>query len=233
MNENMYAAITGIPIQEVPGLPDVTDFEAVRDLICFRPVNGERSREKLKSMPHRDFLDLAIVYYIPVTAAGGTGRIAVTNRLSGMWKVDEGALYRHAAENTGRMLTVELRPVEEVLWEMLSEENGGIRWDEQTGGASGLPMYVLRCGKRGQATAAALLYESVLREFAGQHGDFYILPSSVFEVILVPVGSFSNSPAYYRSMVGEVNRTQLLPDEVLSDNAYYYHAGTGEIEIPS
>ena len=34
-------------------------------------------------------------------------------------------------------------------------------------------------------------------------------------------------------MVREINREQVPPDEVLSDNVYLYHADTGEIEILS
>ena len=219
-------------IQEDPGLPDVTDFEAVKELICFKPVNGERNREMLKSMPHRQFLDLAVTYYIPVTVTGSTGRIAVTDRYFCMWGVDEGTLYRHAVENTRRLLPVELRSMEEVARGIPGEENSRTGLPGQTDGVPAFPMYILRCGKEGQATAAAFLYESVLREFAKRYGDFYILPSSVFEVILLP--AVNPSPwdsAYYRSMVREGNRTQLCPEEVLSDSAYLYHADTGEIEI--
>lgn len=221
-------------IEEDLWLPDLTDFEAVRDLICFNPVNGERNRELLKSMPHRQFLDLAVTYYIPVTVSSvSDGRIAVKDRHFGMWGVDEETLYRHAVENTRRMLPVELRSLEEVVREILSEEYSGTMPPGQTGGVSGIPMYILRCGKGEQATAAAFLYEPVLQEFAKQHGDFYILPSSVFEVMLLPVDSLSEDSAYYLSMVREINRMQRSPDEVLSDNIYLCHADTEEIEILS
>lgn len=209
----------------------MTDFEAVKGLICFRPVNGERNRESLKSMPHRQFLDLAVTYYIPVAVSHDTsGSITVTDKISRMWQVDEETLYRHAVENTRRMLPVELRSMEDVVWEILSEECG-TEPPEQAGGAPDIPMYILRCGKGEQATAAALLYGSVLEEFSGQHGDFYILPSSVFEVMLVPAANPSpKDSAYYRGIVREINRAQRLPEEVLSDSAYLYHADTGEIE---
>lgn len=222
----------GHRIQEEPSLPDVTDFEAVKDLICFRPVNGERNREMLKSMPHRQFLDLAVTYYIPVTVTGDSGRITVTDRLFCLWGVDEETLYRHAVENTQRMLSVELCSIKEVVWEIISKEKSGAKLPEQTDCVADFPMYILRCGNREQATAAALLYESVLQEFAKRHGDFYILPSSVFEVILLPaVNPSPRDSAYYSGMVREVNRTQLCPEEVLADNAYLYHADTGETEI--
>ena len=34
-----------------------------------------------------------------------------------------------------------------------------------------------------------------------------------------------------KAMVRETNRTQVLPDEILSDNVYYYSIATGELSI--
>lgn len=207
-----------------PELPDLTEFDAVKDLICLRLVNRERNRENLKGMPHRDFLDLAVTYFIPITLEGtGDGRITVTDRQFGQWGVGEDTLYRHAFENTRRLFPVRLTSLEELIWEMT-----GIRTKERTDVAD---MYVLARGPIGNSTAAVLLDTPVLREFAEGHGDFYILPSSVSEAILVPAGPGPADTEYYSGMVREVNRTSLSPDEILSDNAYYYHAGTGEIEI--
>ncbi len=220
-------------IQEDFRMPDVIDFEAVKDLICFRPVNGERNREMLKSMPHRQFLDLAITYYIPVTVTGRTGRIAVMDCHFRMWGVDEETIYRYALENTRRLLPVELRSVEEVMREVFSGGNanaGAVPSKEAASVITHFPMYTLRCVNGDQANAAAVLYGSVLREFAERNGDFYILPSSVFEVILLPAPGPADLKCY-TDIVREINRTQLPPDEVLSDNVYYYHADTGAIDV--
>ncbi len=220
-------------IQEDFRMPDVTDFEAVKGLICFRPVNGERNREMLKSMPHRQFLDLAITYYIPVTVTGRTGRMTVMDCHFRMWGVDEETMYRHALENTRRLLPVELRSVEEVMREVFSGGNAGAGAAPSKEAASVIthfPMYILRCVNGDQANAAAVLYGSVLREFAERNGDFYILPSSVFEVILLPAPGPADLKCY-TDIVREINRTQLPPDEVLSDNVYYYHADTGAIDV--
>lgn len=213
-------------MEAYPALPDFTDFGAVKDLVCLRLVNRGRNRENLKGMPHRDFLDLAVTYFIPVTLEGtGEGRIAVTDRHFGLWGVDGDTLYRHALENTHRLLPVMLVPLEELVWEMT-----GIRPKEKTPASD---MHILYRGCRGNSTAAVLLDAPVLQKFAEEHGDFYILPSSIFEVILVPAGPGPADAKYYSGMVRDVNRTSLSPDEILSDNAYYYHAGTGEIEILS
>ena len=52
-------------------------------------------------------------------------------------------------------------------------------------------------------------------------GDFYILPSSIHEVILVPE-SFGLEPERMQEMVKEINQTGVAPEEVLSDSVYYF-----------
>ena len=61
-------------------------------------------------------------------------------------------------------------------------------------------------------------------------GNFYILPSSVHEVLVL---SEKKAPCIkdLRDMVYEVNSTQVLPEEILSDNVYYYDKETKSISI--
>ena len=229
MNENMYAAITGIPAGF--SLPDMTDFEAVRGLICFKPVNRERNREKLKSMPHRDFLDLAIVYFVPVTIGGEkSGTITVTDHMFRLWQTDEETLYGYALENTRRLYPVILQSLEDVIRDVMGDDAPEGLFPERDG-IPAVPLYVLRCNKGDMSSAAAILYGDILREFGQEHGNFYILPSSIYEVLLTPAGPGPADGRYMCGMVRAANTEQVLPDEVLSDNAYYYHADTGAIEI--
>lgn len=209
-------------MEEGPALPDPTDFEALKDTVCLKLVNRERNRENLAGMPHRDLLDLAVTYFIPVALDGaGDGSITVTDRHFGLWGVDEDTLYRHALENTRRLYPARLVTLAEVVQEMT-----GIRVKEKT------EMYILYRGNREYPGASAMLDISILEEFAAGHGDFYILPSSIFEVLLVPVANpVSTDPAFYTDMVRDVNRTMVEPEEVLSDNVYLYHADTGVIDI--
>jgi hypothetical protein len=82
-------------------------------------------------------------------------------------------------------------------------------------------MYILSNFK-GINGASCLLYENVLSEFAQLiQSDFYILPSSIHEIILVPYDKAILKEAL-AEMVEEVNRTQVSGDEVLSDRVYFY-----------
>lgn len=214
-------------------LPDVTDFEVVKNIICFKLVNRARNREKLSSMPHRDFLDLAIVYFIPVSIDGGKGgTITVTDILFGQWQTDEETVYKYALENTKRLYPVIRESMEDVIRDMMGKDVPEGLFSEKNG-IPNVPLFVLRCHKGDMSSAAAMLFGDILQEFGRQHGNFYILPSSIFEVLLTPAGPGPADSEYICSMVRSVNAEQVAPDEILSDNAYYYHADTGEIEILS
>lgn len=235
--EDIFSAIVQIyeenAMEEDPALPDLTDFGAVKDLICFRPINRDRNGERLKDIPHRDFLDLAVVYFVPAMLDGGkSGSITVTDQVFNQWQTDEDTVYRYAAENTRRLYPAGLQPLEDVIREVMGDDAPKGLFTE-TGHPLCPPLYVLRCHKGEMSSAAALLYPGILREFAEKHGDFYILPSSIYEVLLLPAKPEPADPAYLCSMVRAVNEEQVATDEILSDNAYLYHADTGGIEILS
>lgn len=220
-------------LEEDPEIPDMTDFEAVKDLICFRLINRERNRERLEKMPHRDFLDLAIIYFVPVTVGVGTGgSITIKDQLFRLWQTDEETVYRYALENTKRLYPATLQSMEDVIREMMGDDAPAALFSEKNG-IPAIPLYVLRCYSGDMSNAAAMLYDDILREFGQEHGNFYILPSSIYEVLLMTAGPGPADASFVCPVVRDVNQAQVAPDEVLSDNAYYYHADTGEIEILS
>ena len=218
-------------MEEDPALPDLTDFGAVKDLICFRIINRERNRERLAGMPHRDFLDLAIVYFIPVAVSDSCGgSITVTGQIFSQWQTDEETVYQCAVENTRRLYPVSIMPMVEMVREIMGADAPKELFME-TGHPICPPLYVLRCHKGDTGSAAALLYPDILREFAGKHGDFYILPSSIYEVLLLPAEPEPADPAYLCGMVRAVNEEQVSPDVVLADDAYVCHEYPGEIDV--
>lgn len=61
--------------------------------------------------------------------------------------------------------------------------------------------------------------------------DFWILPSSVHEVLLLPAGQFGEDAQGLAGLVKEVNDTHLAPEEILSYHVYRYTRLTGEITV--
>ena len=76
-----------------------------------------------------------------------------------------------------------------------------------------------------------ILYQHLLHDFARRIGsDFYILPSSVHEVLLIPADN-QISMSTLSSMVRDVNSSQLAREEILSDHVYYYSLETDQITM--
>ena len=79
--------------------------------------------------------------------------------------------------------------------------------------------------------AGVILYENLLKDFAQKVGaDFYILPSSVHETLLIPVSDQFDVETL-KAMVCEVNMTQVAPEEQLSDQVYLYSRECDQIRI--
>ena len=70
--------------------------------------------------------------------------------------------------------------------------------------------------------AGVLAYQDFMDQAAEKlGGDFYILPSSIHEILLVPDNG-DKAADDLRDMVREVNATQVSPEEKLTDNVYHY-----------
>ena len=193
------------------------NFENIREHVACKLISFERNRELLEKVPYVRYLDLAVVfYYLMEHEELGEGTILIYGSHLEMWKVTEEELYRQARENTLRLLSWEFYSMREVIQGLAGEES-----DEELLSESGLPMYVLTNRSRSLG-AAVILFDRVLTEVGERLGeDFYILPSSVHEVIIIPSG-FALPKEELEHMVREINETQVLPQEILSDRVYYY-----------
>ena len=211
-------------VQKDFSLEQVTDFKNVKDRICFKLVNREKNAELLADIPYVEYQDLAVVFYILVSKdKNGITSITVRNSLMDMWGMDADILYHLAKKNTQRLFRGRVSSMMEVMAEIISDSADAFE-------DSAFPMYVATNVFKMNG-ACILLYDGVLKKFAEKiGGDFYILPSSVHEVIFVPANGDMDA-RYLIQMVKEVNATEVAPDEVLSDNVYIYHADKDFVEI--
>ncbi len=214
----------------------VTDFSACQSKICFKLVNADRNKELLADAPHMIVCDdLAVLFYILISNDGsGTATITIRNSMFDMWGVSEEDLFNIALINTQRLFRGSVMSMASVMMELLSdrmdEENTKEFYDMVVSDEDMVPMYVCTNTQKING-AGVLLYKDLLKEFAERVGsDFYILPSSVHETLLIPVYK-EMQIEYLRSMVREVNATQVAPEEVLSDNVYIYHREDDKISL--
>lgn len=199
-------------------------FDTVRERVCYRLVGIKNNEDLLKDVPHIEFLDLAICFYYAYQEDSlGEGIILIHNSHMQMWGTSTAELLRLAQSNTPRLFPWECCTMEDILNEVTGR---GVK----TGCL--IPMRVLSNVKRLHG-AVCMLYPGVLEELAAElKGSFYIIPSSIHEVIVL-ADSKAGSAQALKEMIREVNSTQVAPEEVLSDTLYYYHFSDKKIMIAS
>lgn len=218
----------------------ITDFNHVQDKICYKLVNRDKNKELLSDAPYLPFHDLAVIFYVVVSEDRvGTGTVTVHNHLMEMWgNPDIKELYRIAKNNTQKRYKGRVSNMMEIMGEIISHSADNVDPDvvdaffemDSVYEDNMMPMFVATNSKKVNG-AGVILYDGLLRSFAEKiGGDFYILPSSVHEVIFVPANGDMDA-RYLIQMVKEVNATEVAPDEVLSDNVYMYHADTDFVEM--
>ena len=209
--------------QNVPGglLVDMDffmDFEKVKERVAYRLVNLEENKELLSDVPFLPYLDLAICFYYAFGDVEiGEGAILIQRSHMEMWHTDEKELFALAQKNTPKLYPFEIMGMDTLVKQLMEEQD--LQALEEIEPAE---MYVLTNEKRIQG-AAVVLYPEVLSNIAGKlEKDLYIIPSSVHEVILMP-NQGEMEIAALKDMIYQINRTQLAPEDVLSDSLYYYY----------
>ena len=201
-----------------------TEWENARQRIIFKLVNYDANRELLKDVPYKKVLDLAMVFTCLVEkGVTGSATILIHNHHMECWKVTEDDLFHTAMENTHYFQKEKLTGMDSVIEYLTGQKLGN---DILDGICS---MYVLTV-ENNLNGAGAVLYKDLLKDFADRmESDFYILPSSVHEMILLPL--FTDDMESLSKMVKEVNATQLKPEDVLSDHAYVYRRADNTISM--
>lgn len=200
------------------------DKQFILNHVEYQVVNAKRNAERLEGVPRKQIVDLAVIYRA-VLNDGDNGLISyILNenhlKLAGI-NADE--LDEAARSNTQKAGFV-IKTMGEVMAEMMGVNNS---LDEETLG--GPQIYVLT-NRRKVNGANILLYKDWLAEVANRlKDDFFILPSSIHELLAVPASG--TDVKELRAMVKEVNNTEVAPEEILSYEVYRYSRKTCEIEV--
>ena len=210
----------------------ILNYKGVKDRIVFKLVNTAKNRKFLSTVPHIPFLDLSAVFYVLLEVTDeGTAAMTVNRQHMEQWKVRTDTLWSDAVRNSRRLLPAEFFTMEYALKEMYRRNIGGAQSEAEenllTGAAGSRDgLYVLsnKCRNYG---AACIAYPHILEMIGGiLRSDYYILPSSVHEVVIVPCCD-SFTAAELDEMIREINITQVDDEEVLSDHAYKYELKAG------
>ena len=191
------------------------DFDMIKDRLYIKLINREKNIDFLKEAPYEEFLDLAVVAYVRVYDKKiGNGLIMVRNEHLKLWGKEAKEVLAAARKNTHDHDGFNIRHILDVLKTM------GTAMPEVD--PSDFPMYVATNHKMTNG-AAVLTMNDKLREYADViGGDYYVIPSSVHELILIPRERSTSEAGNIDDLIREVNTRHLGPDDVLADHVYLY-----------
>ena len=238
--EDYYASYaSGMPIDLV--MDDIASYrtefhesdEFVLDPLMRKPgarlINYESNRSYLEDKAFKLIEDLAVTYHVYVSFRDGTYSTAVTRDMLRDYHIGIEQLHVIALENIEHVTPMWFRALDTLVAEAIAEQGQD---DRETMQKLDLDMaadgtvrddgtIVLSNASR-RYGAAIMLVPEVMDRMRRLYGkDFYILPSSVHEVILRPRNKVDNIQAL-RWVVKEINRTVVEKEERLSDNIYTY-----------
>lgn len=212
----------------------IASFESAKNNIVKILINKSLNEEMLGAVPHKNYLDMAYVYKIRINIDGvpDAGFVMISNQMLDAWNICIEDLDEIAEENMVKLLPTRISDLFKVLAELMDIPEEMI---PMLVPADAPKMYVISNNVYQNGAGAAFMYDNqALSEIADKEGkDLYILPSSIHETIVVPVVPFDNAfeLTELTELVKEVNGTEVAPNEVLSDNAYFYDRAKNLVSI--
>lgn len=202
-------------------IDSLSDYSKMKEKLAMEVVSAEANKEMLESVPHKMLEDMAIVYrFVLNSDEDGRSSVLVTNKMLENYGITAEQLHADALEIAPQIKPVEIKGMSEVLAELM-----GVEQAEMMGVGPVAPedeqMYVATVPDKVHG-AGVLAYEEFMDKAAERAGgDFYILPSSIHEILIVPDNGEMDLKAL-EDMVKEVNATQVAPQDKLTDSVYHY-----------
>jgi hypothetical protein len=189
----------------IPFAPaDMLNWNKVKDRLFLRLVGN------ISDGIYRCIADMYLVPYVSVSEEEGMAA-RITPELLDEWNIDEDTLFEQAQRNQET-----LRPVKiESLASRLGLPETGVK------------AYVVGT-KHDWCGASAILYNGVVDKIKEKIGNFYIIPSSIHEVIVIPKSEETDINNHKR-LVNTANETAVEDKDVLTNSIYTYDFTAREI----
>lgn len=219
-------------LQPYPAIPTKMQdfsFDAVHDKLSIRVAEIQRNKEFFEKTPYNeDYFGLGLGMMADINF-NHEYRTAVNEQLMEQFNSEghsKAEVLMTALRNASKINPPKFSDMMGAMFgggnNLLDDED--YEWDNDGS------MFVLTT-ESGLFGASALFYPGVLDKISEMFRvGFYILPSSVHEVIILPDTGAHDAEAL-KQMVLEANRTVVKPNEVLSDNVWYYSYNFDEIQI--
>ena len=192
------------------------DYDQMKDSLTIQMIPVAGNEVRLNEIPHQQIEDMALVYRFEMESnEQGSSSILVTNSMLQNYGIEPVQLHADALEAAQQNHPASLRNMNDVMRELMGDFGASMIPDEPS------PMWVASI-EGGQNGASAIQYPGFMEQAAETlGGDFFVLPSSVHEVLFIPDdGSMDISTL--EEMVQSINQTEVAPADRLSDSVFHY-----------
>ena len=219
--EELLAGMARIAVMTLPvqGEFCLRSYEDAKKRVCMRLMNLDANTGLLAKVPHRIIEDMALTYHV-ITGMreGDIWSAIITNGIAEDWGVSEDELHSSALMNSPLLFPARLDRMSSM-----------IGCDTE---AAGGPELMVLSNSGGFYGASAVLYPGVLEMAEEEIGEeFYIIPSSVNEMILVP-GTLVDDPVQLLRTHRFVS-SQTEPADRLSACIFRFDPQSGKLECAS
>ena len=210
-------------------------YEQAKDSLFIRACNAGSNKELLETVPHEIVGDLAMTFHVMLGRdEEGYGSAIVSNEILEKFGVGKGQLKADALENSAKILSPSLEPMSNVMARMLGMQNPDLRMTPFETAIENFDfkqdnMFVL--SNMSAVNGASTIFYPKVMEQIGDHagGDFFVIPSSVHEVILVPDDGVMNRNDL-ENIIRDINAHEVDPKDRLSDSLYHYDSKEHRLE---
>ena len=197
--------------------------------LFIRVSSVEANQEMLGNVPHRLLEDLAITYHIAVDMdSEGMSSTIITNELMERYGITQQQLHEDALKSAVSLLPPDIATIGSKMNDligdlsvMLTSEEREMMQNIMRDDAQN-PTFIVVTNKEQINGAGAIFYPEVMENMGYLvGGDYFILPSSIHETLVLPDNGEMDVQSL-KKMVEEVNATQVLPHERLTNEVYHY-----------
>lgn len=211
-------------------LDDFKNYDVMKNKLVMEVIAAETNAEFLETIPHKDIEDLAVIYRFDVHDIVSDGAsIIVTNQMLDNYGITAEQLHEDAMKNAPELRPIVIEGMAQVLAKQMGVEDLemlglNIPPEQEQIFVASVPDSVHGAG--------VLAYEDFMEKASERvnNQSFFILPSSIHELLIVPDNGMMDLPSLER-MVREVNATTVDPSERLTDNVYHYDAQNKVFEL--
>ncbi len=181
------------------------DCDSIKAGVFMNLINTEKNKKLLGSVPHKNILDLSIIYRCYVGMENGAEiSYIITNEIVEVMGISMEELHCWAQKNMSEVKPLVIESTEEEF-------------------------YIVTCKSR-VLGAAYMINLDLLDKMAERlDADLYILPSSIHEVFIIR--DTLGDPKELVNIIREANQTVVREDEILSYNLYHYERASKKLSI--